>query len=897
MAVRRVVWMAIAVACLVVSLDKSGPLVAAANNWYVSAAGTGTGTQASPMSLAKALASTSPAQPGDTIWLRGGTYLGAFSSQLTGTAAAPIVVRGYPGERVTLDANTAAARAAGSLLAVGGAHVVFRDFEVTSSDTGRTDQNVGWGNFPSGIDINASTDIKLVNLVIHDLVGKGVGAWTENTDAEIYGCLIYYNGMSDHDHGIYLQNQTGRKRVADNILFDQASHGIHGYGSSDAYLDNITLEGNTVFENGGLLGQSARNILLGGGRVAQNPVVRANHTYLRGSLGNSNVGYTAGTANAVVQDNYWVAGNAAVRFNLDAGAVVTGNFFAGPLDPSDTATRWPSNTFAAAKPTTGQTVFVRPNQYEAGRATVTIYNWSKASTVAVSLTNTGLVPGDSFEIRDAMNFYGAPVAAGLYTGAPVSIPMTGLTAALPVGSSLTPPPHTAPAFGAFLVLKTAAGGASDSVPPTVTVTTPGAGQTLSGNVILAATASDDVGVTGVQFLVDGANAGTEDLTAPYTVSWNTTAASNGTHTITAVARDAAGHQATAPSLSVTVNNVTDAPPTVSLSGPSAGATVSGTVTLGATASDDVGVAGVWFAVDGVALGAEDTTSPYGVSWDTTTAANGTHALTATARDSGGHTTTSLAVSVSVNNVADAPPSVTVTAPSAGQTVSGSVMLAAVASDDKGVAGVQFKIDDVAVGVEDTTSPYSLAWDTTKLANGGHTISAVARDSAGKQSSSAAVATVVSNAPSAPANVRIVIEAEAGVLQSPMAKRRDTRASGKFYVSTNTANDGAVSYTIDLPEDARFVVWCRVLAPTDTRDSFSVLVDGTGADVYDVAEGTWSASWQWSVVNGRGGGAPATLNPRLFNLSKGRHTLTFAGREADTRLDQIIVTNDVTFVPR
>jgi hypothetical protein len=631
--------------------------------------------------------------------------------------------------------------------------------------------------------------------------------------------------------------------------------------------------------------------------VAQNPVVRANYTYLRGSLGNSNVGYTAGTANAVVQDNYWVAGNAAVRLNLDAGAVVTGNFFAGPLDPSDTASRWPSNTFAAAKPTTGQTVFVRPNQYEAGRATVTIYNWSKASSVAVSLANAGLVAGDSFEIRDAMNFYGGPVVTGLYTGGPVSIPMTGLTAALPVGASLTPPPHTAPAFGAFVLLKTASGGASDSTPPTVTVTAPGAGQALSGSVILTAAASDDVGVAGVQFLVDGVNAGTEDTTAPYAGTWNTAAAANGTHTITAVARDAAGHQTISSPVSVTVTNVTDAPPTVSVSAPTAGAVVSGTVAIGATASDDVGVAGVQFAVDGVPLGAEDTTSPYGVSWNTTSMANGTHSLTATARDSAGHTTPSSAVSVSVNNVADAPPSVTVTAPSAGQTVSGSVMLTADASDDKGVAGVQFRIDGVAFGVEDTTSPYAVSWDTTKLANGGHAISAVARDTVGKLSTSASVATAVSNAPAPPANVRIVIEAESGALQSPMAKRRDTRASGRFYVSTNTANAGAVSYTIDLPEDARYVVWCRVLASSDTRDSFTVLVDGTDADVYDVAEGTWSSVWQWSAVNGRGGGAPATLNPRLFNLSKGRHTLTVAGREADTRLDQIILTNDVTFVPR
>ncbi len=92
------------------------------------------------------------------------------------------------------------------------------------------------------------------------------------------------------------------------------------------------------------------------------------------------------------------------------------------------------------------------------------------------------------------------------------------------------------------------------------------------------------------------------------------------------------------------------PPTVSLTAPSAGATVSGTtVTLSANASDNVGVAGVQFKVDGNSIGAEDTTSPYSTNWDSTTIANGTHTITAVARDAAGNTTTSSPVSVTVNN--------------------------------------------------------------------------------------------------------------------------------------------------------------------------------------------------------------------------------------------------------
>src|SRR5207244_7872848 len=108
---------------------------------------------------------------------------------------------------------------------------------------------------------------------------------------------------------------------------------------------------------------------------------------------------------------------------------------------------------------------------------------------------------------------------------------------------------------------------------------------------VSANASDNVGVVGVQFKLDGANLLTEDLTPPYSVLWKTTTTSNGTHMLTAVARDAAGIQATSPAVSITVNNPDITPPSVSITVPSGGSTVAGTITVSATASDNVGVAG------------------------------------------------------------------------------------------------------------------------------------------------------------------------------------------------------------------------------------------------------------------------------------------------------------------
>jgi hypothetical protein len=91
------------------------------------------------------------------------------------------------------------------------------------------------------------------------------------------------------------------------------------------------------------------------------------------------------------------------------------------------------------------------------------------------------------------------------------------------------------------------------------------------------------------------------------------------------------------------------PPTVSLTSPASGTNVVGSVAVSATASDAVGIAGVQFRLDGVNLGAEVTTSPYSIPWDTTTAVDGSHSLTAIARNTAGLTTTSSPVAVTVGN--------------------------------------------------------------------------------------------------------------------------------------------------------------------------------------------------------------------------------------------------------
>jgi hypothetical protein len=119
----------------------------------------------------------------------------------------------------------------------------------------------------------------------------------------------------------------------------------------------------------------------------------------------------------------------------------------------------------------------------------------------------------------------------------------------------------------------------DTTAPTVSLISPTAAAAVSGTIAVTASATDNLAVVGVQFRLDGTNIGPEDTTAPYSVSWNSATASNGTRSLTAVARDAAGNATTSAAVPVVVNNDTAAPviSAVAVSGISAtGATIAWT---------------------------------------------------------------------------------------------------------------------------------------------------------------------------------------------------------------------------------------------------------------------------------------------------------------------------------
>ncbi|MFL5358251.1 PHB depolymerase family esterase, partial [Archangium sp.] len=193
---------------------------------------------------------------------------------------------------------------------------------------------------------------------------------------------------------------------------------------------------------------------------------------------------------------------------------------------------------------------------------------------------------------------------------------------------------------------------SDTVAPTVGISAPTNGSSVSGTVNVTANATDNVGVAKVEFSIDNTLVGT-DTASPFAYSWNTAAATNGTHTLVAKAHDAAGNTATSSTVSVTVSGgISDTTaPTVAITFPTAGATVAGAIDIAATATDDIGVTKVEFLIDGTVVGqgvSSAQAGPYEFNWNTTSHATGTHSLQARAYDAAGNTATSSAVSVTVD---------------------------------------------------------------------------------------------------------------------------------------------------------------------------------------------------------------------------------------------------------
>jgi len=189
--------------------------------------------------------------------------------------------------------------------------------------------------------------------------------------------------------------------------------------------------------------------------------------------------------------------------------------------------------------------------------------------------------------------------------------------------------------------------AHDSEPPTASITSPANGATVAGSLMVDVSASDDAKVTKVRLLVDG-ELKKLDETSPYKFYLNTRLLSEGSHSLVARAYDAAGNTGNSSVVMITVDNNESVPPTVSITSPMNGATVSGTLMINTFAEDNVRVSKVRLFVDGK-FRRVDRSAPYRFFINTKFLSNGSHVLRVRAYDTAGNISEPSTITITVEN--------------------------------------------------------------------------------------------------------------------------------------------------------------------------------------------------------------------------------------------------------
>jgi len=367
---------------------------------------------------------------------------------------------------------------------------------------------------------------------------------------------------------------------------------------------------------------------------------------------------------------------------------------------------------------------------------------------------------------------------------------------------------------------------------------PAAGATVSGTTTVTMAASGGTAPYTYTLTIDGTQVASGAST---TFSWNTTSYAPGGHTLGLTVRDSAGATATATRAVSVQNGGGPTALTAGFSAPAAGATVSGSVSVGMVASGGTAPYTYTLTIDGtqVASGASTT-----FTWNTTTAGDGGHTLGLTVRDNAGGTATATRA-VTVQNNSTGTLNVGLTAPKPGATVSGTVWITAWV--DGGAAGAKtytVTVDGVTVWTATTDNrPASLPWRTTDGADGTKTAVVNARDAAGAIGS-ASVTVIVQNGTTPPP--------PPGLTAGFSAPGAGATVSGTTTVSL-TASGGTAPYTYTLTIDGTQVASSGSASFSWNTTTYAAGTHTLGLTVRDSAGGTATASRSVTVQNGTGGG--------------------------------------------
>lgn len=392
--------------------------------------------------------------------------------------------------------NGATVVQSGGQLTISGAGTTYRDFEVTNSFTVRSEPETSLNSRGNAINVYGDSN-NLINLVVHDSL-QGIFTSSLSSNTLIYGVVAFNGGGEDSvggplGHSYYLENTTGYSRLYESISVNPFNQGIQGFGQTGPYVGG-DWQGNIFVGAGSPLGQNNPNLVYGPNEQ-QSPTGTVNECYFyrNGSSGyNAIFGYAAGLDTGTFTNNYLGGGDTAITISTVNTLSLSGNIVFGAAIntlAAEAGYSWNNNTyyntgtsatkfgnttdvanqtFATWKTQTGydasstidsgnlpDTVIVRPNAYETGRANIIIYAASAPTSINVDLATTGLVNGQAYTIKNAFDWNGGDVATGTYNASSttVSVPLNGEAddVSTPVGWGTTPA-TTCPQFCAMVVL-------------------------------------------------------------------------------------------------------------------------------------------------------------------------------------------------------------------------------------------------------------------------------------------------------------------------------------------------------------------------------------------------------------------------------------------------------------
>ena len=289
----------------------------------------------------------------------------------------------------------------------------------------------------------------------------------------------------------------------------------------------------------------------------------------------------------------------------------------------------------------------------------------------------------------------------------------------------------------------------DDIHPTAVITEPASGQTVSGNVLIETLVADNLVIDKVEFYINSEIVFTDSIAPDYNYLWSTDSLPDDeNYVISIIAYDEVGNEGPSTAITVHLDNYDSINPSGLIMYPYAGQIISGQQTISILAEDNAGIDSVDFFINNV-LVYSDFVEPYEYDWNTEFEfEDANHIIGSIVTDLAGNQFEIPSISVFVNNIPNdnVPPTISISNPVSGQTVSGTINFTVNVDDNVGIAQVEFFIDGYSLGVV-TEEPYSYLWDTTSNigAHGDeHALSAIVIDTAENTSFSQPILVIVAN---------------------------------------------------------------------------------------------------------------------------------------------------------